>query len=64
MISAKNVKAMKKLIKTRNKRSGGSVFTTTSFYKTYLQDKYNKYERGMYFSLDFGWYSIHFDIVC
>ena len=22
-----------------------------------------QYERGMYFSFDFGWYSVHFDIV-
>ena len=22
-----------------------------------------QYERGMHFSFDFGWYSIHFDIV-
>ena len=36
----------------------------TNFYKKYLPSKLEiQYERGMYFSIDFGWYSIHFDIV-
>ena len=54
MISA-DVKSNK-----NNKKSGGCMYT--NFYKKYFQHlKYNV--TGMYFSFDFGWYSIHLDIV-
>ena len=52
---------MQKLIKIeRNKRSGGCIlqFFIRSTFKLEIQLK-----KGMYFSFDFVWLSIHFDIV-
>ena len=55
---------MQKLIKrTRNKRSGW-LYLTNNFYKMYLEIQYKSQGHHMYFSSDFGWYSIQFDIVC
>ena len=34
----------------------------TNFYKKYLQN-ISKCKKRLYFSFDFGWYSIHLDIV-
>ena len=58
MISA-DVKANK-----NNKKQKIWGVYLTSFYKMYVQSKHEiQYKRGMYFSSDFSWYSIHFDIV-
>ena len=36
----------------------------TNFYKKYLPSTLEiPYKKGMYFSFDFGWYSIYLDIV-
>ena len=54
-----NVKANK--TKRNIKGSGGCIFYIYCiFYKKYLQ---NLCKKAMYFSFDFGWYYIHFDIV-
>ena len=46
----------------RNKRSGGSILT--NFCKDLQNLKQNvKCKKGVYFSFDYRWYSIHFDIV-
>ena len=51
-----------KLIKTtRNIRSGGAL--SYKFFKDACSKLEIKYKRGIYFSFDFGWYSVHFDIV-
>ena len=47
----------------RNKRSSGGRYLV-NFYKKYLQNlKYNVKKVAMYFSFDFGWYSIHLNII-
>ena len=57
MMSADVNTSMKQKIKI-----GGSSYKF--LYKNYLQNlKYNV-NKWVYFSFDFGWYSIHFDIVC
>ena len=49
---------MKVQYRQRKKRSGGcilQIFVRSTFRTSNI--------KGMYFSFDFGWYSIHFDIV-
>ena len=55
---------MQKLITTTKSKIPGGLYLT-SFYKNVQNLKYNicMYVICMYVSSDFGWYSIHFDIV-
>ena len=47
---------------TKQQEKKDLVAYLTNVYKSYL---YNlKYKKGVYFSVDFAWYSIHLDIVC
>ena len=53
-----------KLVKTtRNKRSGGSILQVFIKWDVLCSKLEIQNKRGMSFSSDFCWYSIHFDIV-